>query len=93
MPGPSAVRPGKFQTANAAHDVTESSLHAILDVQEGTDSPYPPGQGRCADSEGYPADPDFQLRGGFANLMLDAANPLFGLAIRLPSSFAAASPT
>ncbi|WNN38930.1 hypothetical protein RIN61_22470 [Pseudomonas inefficax] len=43
MPGPSAVRPGKFQTANAAHDVTESSLHAILDVQEGTDSPYPPG--------------------------------------------------
>ncbi|NTY95586.1 DotU family type IV/VI secretion system protein, partial [Pseudomonas putida] len=27
---------------------------------------------------GYPADPDFQLRGGFENLMLDAASPLFG---------------
>ncbi|AVH39197.1 DotU family type IV/VI secretion system protein [Pseudomonas monteilii] len=33
--------------------------------------------------EGYPADPQFQLRGGFANLMLDAASPLFGLVIRL----------
>jgi len=31
----------------------------------------------------YPADPDFQLRGGYANLMLDAAAPLFGLVIRL----------
>lgn len=33
--------------------------------------------------EGYPADPDFQLRGGYENLMLDAAAPLFGLVIRL----------
>ncbi|HEN8800225.1 TPA: DotU family type IV/VI secretion system protein, partial [Pseudomonas putida] len=33
--------------------------------------------------EGYAADPDFQLRGGFANLMLDAAAPLFGLVMRL----------
>lgn len=33
--------------------------------------------------DGYPADPDFQLRGGYDNLMLDAAAPLFGLAIRL----------
>ncbi|MCJ7854654.1 DotU family type IV/VI secretion system protein, partial [Pseudomonas monteilii] len=32
---------------------------------------------------GYPADPQFQLRGGFKNLMLDAATPLFGLVIRL----------
>ncbi|MEX5318341.1 DotU family type IV/VI secretion system protein, partial [Pseudomonas shirazica] len=83
MPGPSAVRIGKPQAANAAHDVTESSLHAMLDVPEGSDSPYPPGHGGRADHEGYPADPDFQLRGGFANLMLDAANPLFGLVIRL----------
>ncbi|NQD78363.1 DotU family type IV/VI secretion system protein, partial [Pseudomonas sp. CM27] len=36
-----------------------------------------------AEHQGYPADPDFQLRGGFANLMLDAAAPLFGLVIRL----------
>ncbi|ESW39423.1 hypothetical protein O164_12245 [Pseudomonas taiwanensis SJ9] len=34
MPGPSAVRIGKPQAANAAHDVTESSLHAMLDVPE-----------------------------------------------------------
>lgn len=33
--------------------------------------------------EGYPADPDFQLRGGYDNLMLDAAAPLFGLVMRL----------
>ena len=33
--------------------------------------------------EGYPADPDFQLRGGYENLMLDAAAPLFGLVLRL----------
>ncbi|MEG0246927.1 MAG: DotU family type IV/VI secretion system protein, partial [Pseudomonas sp.] len=33
--------------------------------------------------EGYPADPDFQLRGGYANLMLDVAAPLFGLVMRL----------
>ncbi|WP_409261830.1 DotU family type IV/VI secretion system protein, partial [Pseudomonas putida] len=32
---------------------------------------------------GYAADPDFQLRGGFDNLMLDAAAPLFGLVMRL----------
>lgn len=34
-------------------------------------------------SEGYPADPEFQLRGGWTNPMIDAAMPLFGLAIRL----------
>lgn len=33
--------------------------------------------------EGYPADPQFQLRGGYDNLMLDAAAPLFGLVMRL----------
>jgi type VI secretion system protein ImpK len=33
--------------------------------------------------DGYPADPEFQLRGGYANLMLDAAAPLFGLVMRL----------
>ncbi|MDH4552141.1 type IVB secretion system protein IcmH/DotU [Pseudomonas sp. BN607] len=33
--------------------------------------------------QGYPADPDFRLRGGYDNLMLDAAAPLFGLVMRL----------
>jgi len=32
---------------------------------------------------GYPADPDFQLRGTFQNPMIDAAMPLFGLVMRL----------
>jgi len=36
----------------------------------------------ATDLSGYPADPEFQLRGGFENLMLDAASPLFGLVIR-----------
>lgn len=31
----------------------------------------------------YPADPDFQLRGGYTNPMVDAAMPLFGLVMRL----------
>lgn len=33
--------------------------------------------------EGYAADPDFNLRGGFVNPLVDAAMPLFGLAMRL----------
>ncbi|MFJ4456507.1 DotU family type IV/VI secretion system protein, partial [Pseudomonas sp. NPDC089392] len=32
---------------------------------------------------GYPADPEFRLRGCYDNLMLDAAAQLFGLVIRL----------
>lgn len=35
------------------------------------------------DANGYPADPDFQLRGGYSNPMVDAAMPLFGLVMRL----------
>lgn len=31
----------------------------------------------------YPADPEFALRGGYANQMIDAAMPLFGLVMRL----------
>ncbi len=51
-----------------------------------------PSNARASDStaperepayQGYAADPDFQLRGGYDNLMLDAASPLFGLVIRL----------
>lgn len=40
-----------------------------------------PGFKSC--DAGYPADPEFQLRGGYANPMVDAAMPLFGLVIRL----------
>ncbi|RWU19117.1 type VI secretion system protein [Pseudomonas alkylphenolica] len=32
---------------------------------------------------GYHSDPEFQLRGGYANPMVDAAMPLFGLVMRL----------
>ncbi|MEW5624073.1 type IVB secretion system protein IcmH/DotU, partial [Pseudomonas putida] len=51
---------------------------AATNRQAPTDKPEPEPV-----SEGYPADPEFQLRGGFANLMLDAASPLFGLVLRL----------
>ncbi|CAI3802203.1 hypothetical protein GLGCALEP_03059 [Pseudomonas sp. MM221] len=86
MPGPSDLPPVKPEGAADAHDVSERSVYAMLEVPEGTDSPYPLDQGQRADApdfEGYPADPEFQLRGGFENLMLDAASPLFGLVIRL----------
>ncbi|WDY59983.1 type IVB secretion system protein IcmH/DotU [Pseudomonas sp. PSKL.D1] len=49
----------------------------------------PPGNAPPAETkteqppESYSADPDFQLRGGFANQMVDAAMPLFGLVMRL----------
>jgi len=86
MPGPSDLPPVKSGGAIDAHDLSESSVYAMLEVPEGTDSPYPADQGQRAgdpDFKGYPADPHFQLRGGFENLMLDAASPLFGLVIRL----------
>ncbi|WEK28723.1 MAG: type IVB secretion system protein IcmH/DotU [Candidatus Pseudomonas phytovorans] len=86
MPGQSDLPPVKHKGAADAHDVSESSVYAMLEVPEGTDSPYAVDQGQGAgdpDFDGYPADPHFQLRGGFENLMLDAAFPLFGLVIRL----------
>ncbi|MFJ4067181.1 type IVB secretion system protein IcmH/DotU [Pseudomonas sp. NPDC089996] len=44
------------------------------------DARAPDAETTCA---GYPADPDFQLRGTFQNPMIDAAMPLFGLVMRL----------
>ncbi|MBF8672794.1 DotU family type IV/VI secretion system protein, partial [Pseudomonas putida] len=70
-------------------DVTVKTVHrkkkpVLLEDIQGTQQPRSStGPGRAMDIPGYPADPGFQLRGGFANLMLDAANPLFGLVIRL----------
>jgi type VI secretion system protein ImpK len=86
MPGPSDLPPVKPDGAVDAHDASERSVYAMLEVPEGSDSPYPADQRQRAGDpyfEGYPADPEFQLRGGFENLMLDAASPLFGLVIRL----------
>ncbi|WP_210668761.1 type IVB secretion system protein IcmH/DotU [Pseudomonas protegens] len=86
MPGPSDLPPVKPDSAVDAHDASERSVYAMLEVPEGSDSPYPADQWQRAgdpDVEGYPGDPEFQLRGGFENLMLDAASPLFGLVIRL----------
>lgn len=82
MPGQTPSHTGS-QGACKARGVTENSLHALLETSEGSPSPYLAGAGAPVDLAGYPADPDFQLRGGFANLMLDAASPLFGLVIRL----------
>ncbi|RCL21112.1 type VI secretion system protein [Pseudomonas sp. AFG_SD02_1510_Pfu_092] len=69
--------------AGTDHDVMENSLQAMLEDPGGGDSPYPPDQAGRADEAGYPADPEFRLRGGYANLMIDAAAQLFGLVIRL----------
>lgn len=55
----------------------EAITHAAGEVKPAADPIAPPG------AKGYPADPDFQLRGGYDNPMLDAAAPLFGLVIRL----------
>ncbi|MGV0319422.1 type IVB secretion system protein IcmH/DotU [Pseudomonas putida] len=56
----------------------------LLEDINGTQPPLDgAGSEHAAELPGYPADPDFQLRGGFKNLMLDAASPLFGLVIRL----------
>ncbi|QHB28208.1 hypothetical protein TCK1_2862 [Pseudomonas monteilii] len=86
MPGPLDIPPVQPGGAADARDVTENTLHGMLDGPQESGSPYPADEGRRADHpdyEGYPADPQFQLRGGFKNLMLDAATPLFGLVIRL----------
>ena len=70
-------------------DVSVKAVHrkkkpVLLEDIQGSQQPrFSIGPGHAMDLPGYPADPGFQLRGGFANLMLDAANPLFGLAIRL----------
>ncbi len=73
-----------------AEQVESEQLHAMLEASLSNDSPAPTaadGPERTPKAEpvyeGYPADPDFQLRGGYDNLMLDAAAPLFGLVIRL----------
>lgn len=80
MPRPRSIPPEEIGGAKAAHDVMENSLHAMLEAPQEAQSPY---LAAAAELTGYPADPEFRLRGGFDNLMLDAANPLFGLVIRL----------
>ncbi len=56
----------------------------LLEDMEQSQEPRPGADPQVAMAlPGYPADPEFQLRGGFENLMLDAASPLFGLVIRL----------
>ena len=73
-----------------AEQVESEQLHAMLEASLSNDSPAPTSADDAERTpkaepvyEGYPADPDFQLRGGYDNLMLDAAAPLFGLVIRL----------
>ncbi|WP_085677453.1 MULTISPECIES: type IVB secretion system protein IcmH/DotU [unclassified Pseudomonas] len=71
-----------------AAQVENEKLQTIIEASLSGDSP---AEAESAEQKpkpepvqaGYAADPDFQLRGGFANLMLDAAAPLFGLVMRL----------
>lgn len=55
-------------------DVNEGEMQAALNTG---------GPKREPEFQRYPADPEFQLRGGFSNPMIDGAMPLFGLAIRV----------
>ena len=76
--------------------ITNTLTHAGTQLHSRLHKPVPdepPAPATCAAPtektkpesiyEGYPADPDFQLRGGYANLMMDAAAPLLGLVMRL----------
>jgi len=73
-----------------AAQIESKKLQTMIEESLSGDSPAPAEAGdsdQKTKSEpvyaGYAADPDFQLRGGYENLMLDAAAPLFGLVIRL----------
>ena len=69
------------ETASAQAEQLQSMLEKSLpDDATASEATVPEREPTC---QGYPADPDFQLRGGYDNLMLDAAAPLFGLVIRL----------
>ncbi len=77
-------------TLNDAKHVADTDLHSMLEKSLPNDAPAPAASTASAQEQtpepayqGYPADPAFQLRGGCANLMLDAAAPLFGLVMRL----------
>ncbi|MCW2271225.1 MULTISPECIES: type IVB secretion system protein IcmH/DotU [Pseudomonas] len=56
-----------------------ASTHATPEPEKGSTTP----SAKAVLDIHYPADPEFQLRGGFKNPMVDAAMPLFGLAMRL----------
>jgi type VI secretion system protein ImpK len=70
---------GGGQPLNATLQTAASSSQA--EAEPGTTTTDKPGTESA--SPGYLADPDFQLRGGYANPMVDAAMPLFGLVMRL----------
>jgi type VI secretion system protein ImpK len=61
---------------------TEPDLNGLLKLRS-TDSNSAIVSAEKSGYAGYPADPEFQLNGAFTNPMVDAAMPLFGLAMRL----------
>lgn len=65
------------------HDGSKTLFKAIANAASDAKSSAASNALNEPSIEGYMADPDFQLRGGYANPMLDAAAPLFGLVIRL----------
>lgn len=67
------------QQQNTLSSVAQTRLRDMPAQAAG--DPYK--SGRLQKDQEYAADPEFQLRGGFSNPMLDGAMPLFGLAIRL----------
>lgn len=84
MPTHSNANDEHAGTANTTCRMNEQNAQSMLEptawaARLSSDSRQAPP----SEPEGYAPDPDFQLRGGFDNLMLDAAAPLFGLVMRL----------
>lgn len=86
MPDKTRRCTGTGESNTPAYDVTERRANLLLKQSDWGDPPSS-AQASSASADntasGYPADPQFQLRGGHSNLMVDAASPLFGLAMRL----------
>lgn len=86
MPDKTGQCTGTEDSNRTGYEVTESRANVLLKKSGWGDSPSSaqlPQSNAEPKACGYPADPEFQLRGGYSNLMVDAAMPLFGLAIRL----------
>ncbi|WP_312154360.1 type IVB secretion system protein IcmH/DotU [Pseudomonas sp.] len=75
-----------MSTQNTKQDALGAGLLINFQDAEATRESTPPPTIKSrpeAHAPLYAADPQFQLRGAFSNQMIDAAMPLFGLAMRL----------
>lgn len=76
------MRDGVHDSQDGNRGLFDALANAGRDAKRSSDNIATNAQAQPAFQD-YFADPDFQLRGGYANPMLDAAAPLFGLVMRL----------